>query len=332
MWSIVPGCGPAKIGARAGVNIPLQAAEHYYLITEQIEGISNTWPVIEDPTSFGYYREEAGGLMIGLFEPEAAPWKVEGVPEDFAFGEIPPDWDRMGPYVERAMERVPISKETGVRKLFCGPESFTPDLQPIVGEAPELKNYFVAAGLNSVGILTGGGLGRVLAHWIINGVPDVDVTGLNIDQMRSYQADPEYLRARTAESLGMVYRTTSRTAHHRRHAAPSCRPFTIASRRLLQRGERLGRCRLVCARRRGAGRRAALLGPGELVPLLARRARSGLQRRGADGTCRLWPSSSSRDPTPEPCSSPSPLIGSTVSPGASPTPHGSIREAPLRPT
>jgi 4-methylaminobutanoate oxidase (formaldehyde-forming) len=194
-----------QLGAKSGVNIPLQAAEHYYLITDQIEGISNSWPIIEDPASFGYYREEAGGLMIGLFEPEAAPWKVEGVPEDFTFGEIPPDWDRMGPYVERAMERVPISKETGIRKLFCGPESFTPDLQPIVGEAPELRNYFVAAGLNSIGILTGGGLGRVLAHWIINGRPDVDVTGFNIDRMRSYQADPEYLRARTAESLGMVY-------------------------------------------------------------------------------------------------------------------------------
>jgi 4-methylaminobutanoate oxidase (formaldehyde-forming) len=195
-----------QIGAKAGVSIPLQAAEHYYLITEQIDGISNTWPVIEDPASFGYYREEVGGLLVGFFEPDAAPWKVEGVPDDFAFGEIPPDWDRMGPYIERAMERVPISRETGIRKLFCGPEAFTPDLQPIVGEAPELRNYFVAAGLNSIGILIGGGLGRVLAHWIVNGAPDVDVTGFNIDRMRSYQADPHYLRARTAESLGMVYR------------------------------------------------------------------------------------------------------------------------------
>ena len=195
-----------QLGGHAGVNIPLQAAEHYYLITERVEGISNTWPVIEDPASFGYYREEVGALMIGLFEPKAAPWKVEGVPENFAFGDIPPDWDRMGPYLERAMDRVPISKEIGLRKLFCGPESFTPDLQPIVGEAPELKNYFVAAGLNSVGILTGGGLGRVLAAWIVNGAPDVDVTGFNIDRMRPYQADPDYLRARTVESLGMVYR------------------------------------------------------------------------------------------------------------------------------
>ena len=93
--------------------------------------------------------------MVGLFEPICAPWKVGGVPEDFSFGEITPDWDRMGPYVETAMARVPISLEAGIRKFFCGPESFTPDLQPVVGEAPELKNYFVAAGLNSIGILTG---------------------------------------------------------------------------------------------------------------------------------------------------------------------------------
>jgi glycine cleavage system aminomethyltransferase T/glycine/D-amino acid oxidase-like deaminating enzyme len=196
-----------QLGERSGVSIPLQAAEHYYLITEQIAGISNTWPVIEDPASYGYYREETGGLMIGLFEPEAAPWKVEGVPEDFSFGEIPPDWDRMAPFVSRAMERVPISKETGIRKMFCGPESFTPDLQPVVGESPELRNYFVAAGMNSIGILTGGGLGRVVAHWITTGRPDVDVTGFNVDRLRRFQADPEYLRERTAESLGLVYRT-----------------------------------------------------------------------------------------------------------------------------
>ncbi len=194
-----------QLGRRAGVNIPLQAAEHYYLITEQIPGLEKTWPVIEDPASYGYYREEVGGLMIGLFEPVCAPWHVDGVPDDFSFGEIPPDWDRMGPYVEKAMQRVPISMEVGVRKFFCGPESFTPDLQPIVGESPECKNYFVAAGLNSIGILTGGGLGRVLAHWIINGRPDVDVTGFDIDRLHTYQANPEYRRTRTVESLGMVY-------------------------------------------------------------------------------------------------------------------------------
>jgi 4-methylaminobutanoate oxidase (formaldehyde-forming) len=194
-----------QLGAMSGVNIPNQSAEHYYLITEKIAGMSQSFPVLEDPESHGYFREEVGGLMVGLFEPVCAPWKVSGVPSDFSFGEITPDWDRMGPYVEKAMKRVPISLETGVRKFFCGPESFTPDLQPIVGEAPELKNYFVAAGLNSIGILTGGGLGRVMAHWIINGRPDVDVTGMNIDRLHTYQANPEYRKTRTVESLGMVY-------------------------------------------------------------------------------------------------------------------------------
>jgi glycine cleavage system aminomethyltransferase T/glycine/D-amino acid oxidase-like deaminating enzyme len=199
------GAWARQLGAEAGVNIPLQAAEHYYLITEKIPGLSPSLPVIEDPGSYGYYREEVGGLLVGLFEPVCAPWMVGGVPEDFSFGEITPDWDRMGPYVERAMSRVPLSMEVGVRKFFCGPESFTPDLAPIVGEAPELKNYFVAAGLNSIGIITGGGLGRVLAHWIINGRPDVDVTYLNIDRLHAYQSNPAYRRTRTVESLGMVY-------------------------------------------------------------------------------------------------------------------------------
>jgi 4-methylaminobutanoate oxidase (formaldehyde-forming) len=194
-----------QLGATVGVSIPLQAAEHYYLLTEEIPGLSPTVPVLEDPASHGYFREEVGGLMVGLFEPVCAPWKVGGVPEDFSFGELSPDWERVGGYLETAMRRVPVSMEVGVRKLFCGPESFTPDLQPIVGEAPELRNYFVAAGLNSIGILTGGGLGRVLARWIVEGRPDVDVTGFNIDRLHPYQATPEYRRTRTVESLGMVY-------------------------------------------------------------------------------------------------------------------------------
>ncbi len=194
-----------QLGERSGVNIPLQAAEHYYLITEQMPGISADWPVIEDPASYGYYREEVGGLMIGLFEPVCAPWKVDGIPQDSSFTTLAPDWDRMGPYVEKAMSRVPLSAEIGVRTFFCGPESFTPDLAPVVGEAPELRNYFVAAGLNSIGILSGGGMGRVLAHWITTGRPDVDVTGFNIDRLHVYQSNPEYRRTRTVESLGMVY-------------------------------------------------------------------------------------------------------------------------------
>ncbi|CAN5352739.1 FAD-dependent oxidoreductase [soil metagenome] len=214
-----------QLGAMNGIAIPNQAAEHYYLITERIPELRSDWPVLEDPGSHGYFREEVGGLMIGMFEPICAPWNVRGIPHDFSFGEIQPDWDRMGPYLEKAMARVPISSEVGVKKLFCGPESFTPDLAPIVGEAPEVKNYFVAAGLNSIGILTGGGLGRVLAHWILTGSPDVDVTAMNIDRMHHYQTNPDYRRLRTVESLGMVYQChyPTRTAQTARGAKKS--PF-----------------------------------------------------------------------------------------------------------
>jgi 4-methylaminobutanoate oxidase (formaldehyde-forming) len=194
-----------QLGDEAGIAIPLQAAEHYYLLTEPIDGVDRSWPVLEDPASYGYYRPEGGGLMIGLFEPVCAPWQVDRVPDDASFVDMPPDWDRMAPYVEKAMQRVPVSMDAGIKKLFCGPESFTPDLQAAVGEAPELRNYFVAAGLNSIGILVGGGLGRAMAHWIVNGRPDIDVTGFNIDRLRAYQANPEYRATRTVESLGLVY-------------------------------------------------------------------------------------------------------------------------------
>jgi len=188
-----------QFGELAGVTVANQAAEHYYLITEPIKGLPPNMPVLEDPAAYGYYREEGGGLMVGLFEPVCAPWKVEGIPSEFSFGELPPDWERMTPFLERAMSRVPITTEVGMKKFFCGPESFTPDLRPIVGEAPELRGYFVAAGLNSIGVLTGGGIGRVLAHWITTGYPDVDVTGFNIDRLHPYQANPEYRRQRTVE-------------------------------------------------------------------------------------------------------------------------------------
>ena len=195
-----------QLGARSGVTIANQAAEHYYLITEPIRNLPPNMPVLEDPGAYGYYREEGGGLMVGLFESTCAPWRVEGIPEDFSFGELPPDWERMTPFLERAMSRVPITAEVGMKKLFCGPESFTPDLRPIVGEAPELAGYFVAAGLNSIGVLTGGGVGRVLAHWIVTGRPDVDVTGFNIDRLHPAQANPQYRRERTVEALGLVYK------------------------------------------------------------------------------------------------------------------------------
>ena len=133
------------------------AAEHYYLITDDMSEVDPSWPVIEDSSRCVYVRPEGGGLMLGLFEWEGAAWQVDQIPPQFAFGEIDPDWDRMGPYLEKAMELVPATLSVGAKKFFCGPESFTPDNGPVVGPAPELKNYFIAAGLNSIGILTGGG-------------------------------------------------------------------------------------------------------------------------------------------------------------------------------
>ena len=199
MWS-------RQLGAKAGINLPLQAAEHYYLITEAIEGMSRDLPVMEDPDAYAYYREEGGGLMIGLFEPnDAAPWNVDAIPKDFVFGEIEPDWDRMAPHLEVAYSRVPSTLEIGVKKFFCGPESFTPDLAPLVGETPELQNCFVATGLNSSGILNGAGVANVLAHWIVDGIPPIDVTHINVNRFSRAQNTPGYRRDYISQSMGYLF-------------------------------------------------------------------------------------------------------------------------------
>jgi heterotetrameric sarcosine oxidase gamma subunit len=204
---VVNCCGlwSREVGELAGVAVPLQAAEHYYLLTEPFEGMHPDLPIIEDLKKYSYYREEVGGLMLGLFEPDAAPWGVDGIPKDFAFGQIKPDWDRLMPHIEQSMERIPAVKDVGVRLLFCGPESFTADQACYMGEAPGLKNYFVAAGMNSLGVLLGGGVGQVMAHWIVEGLPPVDVTAISLDRVLRYQANREFLKERSAESLGLTY-------------------------------------------------------------------------------------------------------------------------------
>jgi 4-methylaminobutanoate oxidase (formaldehyde-forming) len=143
--------------------------------------------------------------MLGLFEPDARPWGQEGIPEDFCFNDIPPDWDRMYPHIEKAMRRVPILADTGIKLLFCGPESFTPDHNYIMGEAPELRNYFVAAGFNSLGILSGGGAGFVMAQWIADGHAPMDVWSVDIRRLHAWQNNTRYLLDRTVESLGIGY-------------------------------------------------------------------------------------------------------------------------------
>jgi 4-methylaminobutanoate oxidase (formaldehyde-forming) len=196
-----------ELGKLAGVNVPLHAAEHYYLITEPIEGLHRDLPIVEEAGAYSYYREEHGGLLLGVFEPVAGPWGMNGIPENFTFGEIAPDWDRLMPYLEKVMDRIPVSKNTGIKMLFCGPESFTPDLGPLMGESPELKNFYVAAGFNSLGILLGGGAGKVMAQWIADGLPPVDVSEINIERMARFQNNPNYLYDRTVELLGWMFTT-----------------------------------------------------------------------------------------------------------------------------
>jgi 4-methylaminobutanoate oxidase (formaldehyde-forming) len=198
-----------QFGALAGVSVPLQAAEHAYLITEPFEGVSKNLPIFEDPDRFAYYREEVGGLMVGLFEPVSAPWSLDGVPHDFSFGEIPSDWDRLGPFLEFAMEILPDLQNVGIKKLFTGPESFTPDNGFLIGEAPELRNFFIAAGMNSLGILTGGGAGSIIANWIVEGVPPVDVTDIDPARLHQFQTNRPYLAERSVELLGRLHSTGS---------------------------------------------------------------------------------------------------------------------------
>jgi len=209
-----------QFAEKCGVNVPNQAAEHYYLITDNMESVDPEWPVVEDSSKCVYIRPEGGGLMLGLFESMGASWNVKEIPDDFSFGEIEPDWDRMGPYLEDAMKRVPETLNVGAKKFFCGPESFTPDGGPIVGEAPELQNYFVVAGLNSIGILTGGGLGKIVADWIQNKNPPnyVDVTGININRFHKYQNNMKYRADRVGEILGETYKV-----HYPDHNLKTCR-------------------------------------------------------------------------------------------------------------
>lgn len=194
-----------SVGRMAGVNVPLQAAEHYYLISEPVAGVHPKLPILRDPGRSAYIREEAGKLMVGLFEREARPWGQGGIPEDFCFGDIPPDWDRVYPHIERAMQRVPRLLDTGIKLLFCGPESFTPDHNYLMGEAPNLRNFFVAAGFNSLGILSGGGVGHVMSQWIVNGHPPMDVWSVNLRRTHSWQDNDRFLLERTVETLGVGY-------------------------------------------------------------------------------------------------------------------------------
>ncbi len=194
-----------EFGRKAGVNVPLHAAEHFYVVTESMPKLRAGMPVLRDPDGFNYYKEDAGKMLIGTFEPNAKPWGMDGIPEHFCFDELPEDFEHLEPYLEAAMHRVPVLEQTGLQVFFNGPESFTPDDRYHLGEAPELKNFFVAAGFNSVGIQSAGGAGKMLAEWIHKGHPPMDLWDVDIRRNMPFQGTPEYLRERTTESLGLLY-------------------------------------------------------------------------------------------------------------------------------
>ena len=195
-----------EVGRMAGVNIPLHAAEHYYAVTEKLDHLPLDLPVMRDHDNCAYYKQDAGSLLVGQFEPNAVPWGQNGIPEDFSFDEIDGHFDeQMMPVLENAMARVPMLQEVGWRKFFCGPESFTPDDQFHIGEAPEVRNFFVAAGLNSIGIQSSGGVGKALSEWMHYGHAPVDLWSVDIRRMYSFQGNSQYLEKRVSETLGLLY-------------------------------------------------------------------------------------------------------------------------------
>ncbi len=196
-----------EVGKWAGVNVPLHAAEHFYVVTEEIEGLKSGLPTLRDPGGFTYYKEEVGSILAGFFEPNAKPWGDggESIPDDFMFGTFNEDWDHLEPTFEKVLERMPVIGNTGIKTFLNGPESFTPDDRYQLGESPELKNFYVAAGFNSIGIQSSGGAGKVLADWIKDGHPPMDLWDVDIRRNMPFQQNKRYLKERTSETLGLLY-------------------------------------------------------------------------------------------------------------------------------
>jgi glycine cleavage system aminomethyltransferase T/glycine/D-amino acid oxidase-like deaminating enzyme len=228
MWS-------HRLAAAAGVAVPLHAAEHFYIVTEPIQGLPSGLPVLRVPDECAYYKEDAGKLLLGCFEPIAKPWGMNGIPEDFCFDTLPEDIAHFEPILNAAVQRVPVLADSGIQLFFNGPESFTPDDRYYIGETPEVTDLFVATGFNSVGIAASGGAGKVVAQWILDRRPPMDLADVDIRRVMPFQANRRYLRDRTVETLGLLYAmhwphyqyTTARGArrtplHDRLIAAGAC--------------------------------------------------------------------------------------------------------------
>ena len=198
MWS-------HALAASVGVAVPLHAAEHFYIVTEPIAGLPSGLPVLRVQDECAYYKEDAGKLLVGCFEPVAKPWGMAGIPEDFCFDTLPADSDHFEPILDAAVRRVPILADSGIQLFFNGPESFTPDDRYYIGEVPEVSDLFVATGFNSVGIAASGGVGKVVAQWILDRRPPVDLCDVDVRRVMPFQSNRRYLKDRTVETLGLLY-------------------------------------------------------------------------------------------------------------------------------
>ncbi len=205
---IIVNCGgqwAVEFGRLAGVNVPLVSVQHQYMITEAIDGVTSDLPTLRDPDRLTYYKEEVGGLVMGGYEPNPLPWAADGIPEGFHFTLLDSDWDHFEQLITLALPRVPALETAGVKQLLNGPESFTPDGNFILGEAPEVAGYFVGAGFNAFGIAAGGGAGKALAEWILGGEPPYDLWPVDIRRFGRPHAEIDWVRTRTHEMYGKHY-------------------------------------------------------------------------------------------------------------------------------
>ncbi|WP_170517052.1 GcvT family protein [Ruegeria atlantica] len=193
-----------EVGRMAGVNVPLHACEHFYIVTENIDGLTQL-PVLRVPDEYAYYKEDAGKILLGAFEPESKPWAMDGIPETFEFDQLQEDFDHFEPILEKAVERMPMLAEAGIHTFFNGPESFTPDDAYHLGLAPEMDNVWVAAGFNSIGIQSAGGAGMALSEWMDSGEKPFDLGDVDISRMQPFQGNKQYLFERSKETLGLLY-------------------------------------------------------------------------------------------------------------------------------
>jgi 4-methylaminobutanoate oxidase (formaldehyde-forming) len=226
-----------QFGRLAGVNVPLFPAEHFYIVTDRIPGVTPDMPVVRDPDGFIYYKEEVGGLVMGGFEPVAKPWRVDPIPSDFQFQLLGEDWAQFEPLMKSALHRTPCLATAPVKMLLNGPESFTPDGNFILGEAPELRGYYVCAGFNSAGIANSGGAGRLIAEWLVGGEAPGDLADVDIRRFGGFTGNRRALAERTAETLGLHY-----AMRWPRHELASARPLRTSPLydRLLARGAEFG--------------------------------------------------------------------------------------------